>query len=43
MDEKDEMKCVMNEDLCEKLFKIGAIEGFKRLIEDPETFKNKVN
>jgi hypothetical protein len=43
MDLQDQIKCVMNEQLCEKIFKMSAHEGFKKFYEDCDGFKKKIN
>lgn len=43
MDDKEDVKCVMNEDLCRKLFNMSSSEGFQKLVEDPEGLKRKIS
>lgn len=42
IDEKDTIKGVINEELCERLMKMGALEGFRKLAEDKDSMRRKV-
>ena len=43
LDEKEDIKCIMNEELCEKLMKMSSKEGYEKLQSEPDSLKKIID